>query len=96
MNLNKIASYLSISLLVLAIFNMPIGYYTFLRLAISISSAFLAYKNYIEKNNLLAVGFIIVLCLFNPIFTVYFWDKGTWIIIDLIVAVLFFINSRKS
>lgn len=96
MNLNKIASYLSISLLVLAIFNMPIGYYTFLRLAISISSSFLAYKNYIEKNNLLAVGFIIVLCLFNPIFTVYFWDKGTWIIIDLIVAVLFFINSRKS
>ena len=96
MNLNKIASYLSISLLILAIFNMPIGYYTFLRLAISISSAFLAYKNYIEKNNLLAVGFIIVLCLFNPIFTVYFWDKGTWIIIDLIVAVLFFINSRNA
>jgi hypothetical protein len=75
--------------LILSIFNMPYGYYTLLRLIVTVGSV--AYcVQFLEKKNMNMVylfGFIAIL--FNPLIPVYL-NKETWLIIDLIVGGIFF------
>ena len=68
---------------------MPYGYYTLLRLIVTVGSV--AYcVQFLEKKNMNMVylfGFIAIL--FNPLIPVYL-NKETWLIIDLIVGGIFF------
>ena len=68
---------------------MPYGYYTLLRLIVTVGSV--AYcVQFLEKKNMNMVylfGFIAIL--FNPLIPVYL-NKDTWLIIDLIVGGIFF------
>jgi len=82
----------SITMLLIASFSRwPYGFYTLLRIIICLTSIFLA--SFAYKNNrrgwLYTMGFIAVL--FNPIVKVHF-DRGTWQVIDLIVAIIFTIS----
>ena len=75
--------------LILSIFNMPYGYYTLLRLIVTIGSGAYCIQ-FLEKKNMNMVylfGFIAIL--FNPLIPVYL-NKDTWLIIDLIVGGIFF------
>jgi hypothetical protein len=67
-----------------AVFPLPYGFYTFLRLAVSVAGVFAALELKSE-NNFLWVLFGGITLLFNPIFPVYL-DKEVWFPIDLIVA----------
>lgn len=70
----------------------PYGYYILLRWVVSISAIILAYNYYNSKLTAWTLVFGGIAFLFNPIFPIYL-DKQTWVIIDLIVAIIFFIAS---
>jgi len=91
----KIAAILTGALLLIAIFDLPYGYYSFLRLIVTISAVFIAWLAYQLNNKIWLLVMIIVAILFNPIIPVHF-NKEAWVVIDFIVAILFFVSVRWS
>jgi hypothetical protein len=71
----------------------PYDFYIFLRWAIFISSIATAYSFYKSKLMTWAFVFGAVAFLFNPIASIYL-SKSTWVILDFIGAILFFISSN--
>jgi len=70
----------------------PYGFYVLLRWTITGSALVIAYGFYESKIAHWALVFGGIAFLFNPIFPIYL-DKQTWVIIDLIVAIIFFVSS---
>lgn len=90
----KLIPIISGILLLLAIGSLPYGYYQFLRLAVCASGAWMAYEFNKSEHFGLMIVFGVVALVFNPVVPVYL-DKGTWVLIDLLAASLFFYSSRK-
>ena len=75
--------------------DLPYGYYQFLRIAslvllpifILLSFGSGLFKYFI---NIITIPSIFLLILFNPIFPIYL-DKETWVVLDLISAILLFV-----
>lgn len=87
------ARLIAAALLLTAVLDLPYGFYTLLRLvvtAIAIWSAIVEYRN---GRDGWAWIFGFVALGFNPIVPVYL-DREIWILIDLGVAVLFFVSLR--
>lgn len=86
------------ALLTIAIFDLPYGYYTFLRVVVCAAAAFGVYDaiNLLEgaAKKVWATIFVLIAILFNPLVPVYL-NKLTWAPIDLIVAVIFIISIFK-
>lgn len=79
-------------LLIVAIFDQPYGYYEFLRFTVFFGSGFLAYYYW----KFTEIGYISLYPVFialgyNPFFPVHM-DKGTWIVVDILVASLLFVS----
>lgn len=93
----KWLSVITASLLLLAIPSglWPYGYYILLRWIVSISAGILIYKYYEQKIQSWMILFGIVAILFNPIAPIYL-DKGIWVVIDFIVALLFLFSFLIS
>jgi len=70
------------------------GYYVLLRWIVTISAVFLLSLAYESKKAFWLFSMGIVAILFNPIIPVHL-DKETWIIIDLVAAILFLISIFK-
>jgi len=89
MNLGFVAA----ALIGLAILPLPYGYYTFLRLAVTGISAYLAYlqKENKDKSFYLLIAIAI---LFNPLIPIHL-PREVWIPIDIILAIYFFIIGRN-
>ena len=69
-------------LLIIGALPLPIEYYDFLRIVVSIMAAL----------NLYSGGtylFIPILVLFNPILPIYLYSKPLWVIIDIISGIVF-------
>lgn len=79
--------------LVLAVANLPIGYYTFLRILVTIGAIAVVVTEFDKGVNVWVVVFGIVAILFNPLIPVYLYDKSVWMVIDLITAAIFGIKS---
>lgn len=76
-------------MLFLAVFLFPIGYYTLLRLVVSLTAGILCFKlNKDDKSLLIVISGIIAL-LFNPIYPIYLGDKCIWVTIDIITGCFF-------
>lgn len=90
----KTPSLIAIVLLLLALFPMPYGYYTLVRICICLLSGYLAYKSWQEKINLWMWIFIIIAILFNPIIPIYLC-RTLWAIIDLATAIIFFASLSQ-
>lgn len=73
----------------IGIFRLPIEYYTFLRILISIGALLVLYHTLSFKQHYFSIIFLIILILFNPIFPIYLYRKSIWIPIDTITGVLF-------
>lgn len=78
------------ALLLLALLEMPYGYYTFLRLVICLSAAIIAYWSWRHVPVWGAV-FATVALLFNPLIPVHL-DRETWAPIDMGAAVLYLVH----
>jgi hypothetical protein len=74
-----------------ATLNLPIGYFTFLRILVTIASVAVVVNE--DGINLWVILFGLIAILFNPLFPVYFHDKSTWIPIDIACGILFLIKS---
>ena len=79
-----------IVLLFIGLANMPIGYYTIVRITVCVISALSCYWSYKsdEKIGIATVLFGLLAILFNPIVPIYLQDKGVWTVIDIVAAIL--------
>ena len=81
------------AILFLALLELPYGYYTFLRLAVTVISVYYIYWIYtvIKKQDLWFWGLVVTTILFNPIVPIHLGDKSIWAMID-VIAGLFFVS----
>lgn len=86
--LEKATLVLAVALL-LCLFPLPYGFYTIIRLAVSIMAGCWAYQFY--KNNKIPLTIIsgAIVILFQPLIKIVL-DRTTWNILDIILAVLLF------
>ena len=79
------------SMLILAMLELPIGYYTFLRIIIFIGAIFVMIDDFKIQNEITfsVLFFGTIAILFNPITPIYFNNKDIWMVIDIIVAISF-------
>lgn len=85
-------------LLFLAMFDLPISYYTFLRIIVSIVAGYTLYSLYEGKLTSWIIVFGVIFILFNPLIPIYLYDKSVWIPIDLISSGIFvykFANYKR-
>jgi magnesium-transporting ATPase (P-type) len=76
-----------------ALLKLPIEYYTFLRIIISITAMLMIFYFFKMRSYRLVLTFFIVLILFNPIFPFYLYRKQLWFVPDLITGVLFLLSA---
>lgn len=84
-----------IGILVGALWDHPYSYYQVLRWVVAISGAYSAYVAYKHENNAWAWIFGVITILFNPIIP-FFFSKDTWQLIDVVTAIVIFINIIKK
>lgn len=82
-------------LLFLGMFNLPIGYYTFLRIAVTIAAVLLVVGEYKDGLSLWTIIFGAIAILFNPLTPVYLNSKSAWSMIDFWCGVLFLVAFYK-
>ena len=80
------------SLLLIGVMNLPIGYYTFLRIIVTIGAVDVIIKDFENGLNLWVISFGIIAILFNPIIPIYLNNKEVWIPIDVLCGLLFIIK----
>jgi len=83
-----------IVVLVIALFPLPIGYYTLSRLVVSACALYYAVQFHKINNTTYTwiYGFIVVL--YNPIIPIYLYEKFIWIIVNLITIYIFYKNKK--
>ena len=73
---------------------MPYGYYNLSRAVVCVCSIYFAVQLF-KKDDLVFVwifGFLAIL--YNPIIPIHLYEKGIWIIVNIITGILFF--TKKS
>jgi|JI6StandDraft_1071083.scaffolds.fasta_scaffold02801_4 uncharacterized membrane protein len=80
-------------LLFIALANLPIGYYTFLRIAITIGAVSYIISEFDKGFNFWLIAFVLIAIIFNPLVPVYLNDKQAWMPIDIIGGLLFLVRS---
>lgn len=83
------------ALLLLALAEMPSGYYVLMRIVVCLASAIVAYGSYKRDNSVngSVLLFGLMAILFNPIIPVYLNDRDVWAPIDIIGAIVFVIKG---
>ena len=90
-------SALAALLLFLAVAQLPIGYYTFLRIAVTIVAVMLLVDRWrYSRWSVWVILFGGIAILFNPFLPIYLYSKSIWIPIDLGVGLIFLVNAIKA
>src|SRR5437868_5763411 len=79
--------------LFLSLTNLPIGFYTFLRILVTIGSITIMVTEFEGGINIWIILFGIIAILFNPLFPVYLHNKSTWMPLDILCGTLFLVKS---
>lgn len=87
------------ALFLLCLAPMPYGFYSLIRFVAMIAFAIYAYAYYEKKNNKLAIVFLSLAILFQPLLPIYL-GRMLWNIIDVVVAIFLVVlyfkeNSNK-
>lgn len=83
-------------LLLLALVDLPIGYYTLLRIVVTIGAVIVVITEFNNGFNFWVISFGLIAILFNPLIPVYLNDKDAWMPIDIIAAILFIVKSLTN
>lgn len=75
-------------LLAIALFDLPYGYYTFLRLIVCLSAAYFSYIGFANEQGFTKYIWLGVAILFNPLIPIYL-DRSMWAVLDIVTAVLY-------
>ena len=83
-----------IVVLVIALFPLPIGYFTLSRLVVSACALYYAIQFHKRNNTTYTwiYGFLVVL--YNPIIPIYLYEKFIWIVVNLITIYIFYKNKK--
>ncbi|MBP6040161.1 MAG: hypothetical protein KA523_08190 [Flavobacterium sp.] len=92
--MNKIIKLILSILLLLCLFDMPYGYYQFVRLVAGISFAYFAYAAYEEKKEIQVLLYIGLAILFQPFLKIAL-GRELWNIVDVLVAIGLVISIIK-
>ena len=84
---------ISAGLLFIGLLDLPIGYYTFLRIVVTIGSVAVVVAEYEKGFNFWVIAFGIIAIIFNPLIPIYLNDKSAWMPIDIIGGIIFLIKS---
>jgi len=81
----------AIILLLLTFYDWPYGYYTFLRVVVTVVVIYYVYWLYVKTKlqNFWFWGLIVIGILFNPIIPIQLGEKIIWSVIDVIVTIFF-------
>lgn len=88
--------FISIVLLIIALFSMPYGYYLFMRIAVSGISIYMIYQE-LQRKTWAFFFYCACLIVYNPIFKIHF-RREEWYYIDAACAIftlILVINNRK-
>lgn len=83
-------------LLFVALSELPIGYYTLLRIAVTVCGILVVVKEYRDDLNFWMIAFGLLAVIFNPIFPVYLHDRSAWMPIDIAGGVLCLVKAVTS
>jgi hypothetical protein len=83
-------------LLLIAIAPLPIGYYTFLRIAVTIGAVMVVITERRRGLSGWVIAFGTIAIVFNPLIPVYLYNKQWWMPVDLSAALIFGIKSFLS
>ena len=76
-------------LLFVALAPLPYGYYTLLRIVVTIGAVMGIVLEKDKGNSLWLIAFGIIAVLFNPLIPVFLNDKSIWMPIDFVAGVVF-------
>jgi hypothetical protein len=79
-------------LLFLALVELPIGYYTLLRIIVTIGAVAVVFSEIEKGLNFWVVTFGIIAIIFNPLIPIYLGEKDAWKPIDVLAGILFLIK----
>lgn len=85
----KQLGYLIAALLIIAVFDLPYGYYTFLRIVVTGICAYYLYEEYKATGGRLefmVILFGVLTILYNPIIPIHL-EKGIWIFFNIVAAI---------
>ena len=91
----KYISLISAILLAIGCFPLPIGYYTFLRIVVFVVCVILIINDNKKGLNWSNIALGITGIIFNPIIPIYLHEKGVWVVIDAICAILFAVKTYQ-
>lgn len=91
----KLASIVCSVLLLAGIAHLPIGYYTFLRIAVTLCAIGIIVTKTKGMHLFWQVLFGIIAIVFNPVIPVYLYQKSLWIPIDAATAAAFLMYGFK-
>lgn len=80
-------------LLFLAVADLPVDYYTLLRIVITVCGILVVAREYKSDVNFWVIAFGLVVIVFNPVFPVYLHDRTAWILIDITGGALCLIRA---
>jgi len=79
--------------LLLGVANLPIGYYTLLRIIVTIGSVSVIVTEFRKGLNFWNIAFGLIAIVFNPIIPIYLNDKSVWMFIDIFSGIIFIVKS---
>lgn len=80
-------------LLFISLADLPIGYYTLLRIVVTIGAIATIIYEFENGINFWVISFGVIAIIFNPLIPIYLNDKSAWVLIDIISAIFFLIKS---
>lgn len=83
------------ALFLLCLAPMPYGFYSLIRFVAMIAFAIYAYVYYEKKSNELAIAFLSLAVLFQPLLPIYL-GRTLWNIIDVVVAIFLVVLYFKE
>jgi hypothetical protein len=89
----KILLLICAGLLFIGLLDLPIGYYSLLRIAVTIGSVVVVVTEFENGLNFWVIIFGLIAILFNPLIPVYLNDKSAWMPLDIISGIFFFIKT---
>ena len=89
----KILLLLCAGLLFIGLIDLPIGYFTLLRIVVTIGSVAVVVKEFEKGLNFWIIIFGLITIVFNPLIPIYLNDKSAWMTVDIIGGIIFVIKS---
>lgn len=95
-SISQTISIIAANLLIIGCFRLPIGYYTFLRIAVCLVAVILLFYPKSESITYRHIVNGLVAILFNPVIPIYLHSKTAWVVIDAAVAVWFIVQTSLN